>query len=323
MSQALDRFKVLVTPRSYGSNDSDLYSYLESRVGEVIYNDRGRPLSSAELMKIIPDCDGYIAGLDEITGDVLRSANKLQVIARYGVGIDNIDLDTAKKLGIVVTNTPEANSISVAELTVGLIITLARNIPAAYEETKNGQWPRINGLSLEGKSVGLLGFGSIGKQVAVLLSGFYCKLLAYDPAFDYQFAKVLGVQYRSVNDLIREADFLSLHVPLHEETQDLIDEKFLERMKKGSFLINTSRGEIVDEAALIKALEENYLKGAALDVLRNKPPNTSNPLLKRRNVIVTPHIGAHTDGATNAMGWGALKDCLAVLCGEQPLNRVI
>lgn len=313
----------MVTPTSYGQNDPALRIKLQEEVQDVVYNMMGRPLSSGELQKLVLDSDGFIAGLDTIDCSVIQKANRLKVIARYGVGVDNIDLVAAKSKEIIVTNTPGANSASVAELTVGLILSLARSIPDVVAKTKTGEWPRISGWSLVGKVVGLLGFGSIGKQVARRLRGFDCSTLAYDPVPDMAFAREYGVQIRTRDDVIRNSDFLSLHVPLLEETTRMVNAPFLNQMKIGAFLINTARGELVDEECLYEALKGNKLQGAALDVFTKQPPGRDNPLLKLPQVIATPHIGSHTDGSMNAMGWTALNDCLAVLRGEQPINRVI
>jgi len=259
----------------------------------------------------------------DINREVIEAANRLKVIARYGVGVDNVDLEAAREKGIVVTNTPGANSASVAELTVGLILSLARNIPPAVQATKLGEWPRMRGVSLVGKTIGLLGFGSIGRQVASRLQGFNCTVIAYDLTYNVEAAEALGVEFRSEDELLRNADFLSLHLPLSAQTKEMINIKFLVKMKPGAFLINTSRGELIDEDALLKALKSGQLSGAALDVFAKQPPGADHPLLALPQVIATPHIGAHTDGATNAMGWLALKDCLAVLRGERPKYRVV
>lgn len=315
--------RVLVTPTSYAKNDSKLRSYLEEQVGEVIYNTLDRPLKSHELVELIPEVDGYIAGLDEINKDVIEAAERLKVIARYGVGVDAVDLQASRAKGIIITNTPGANSASVAELTVGLMLSLARNLPQAVQATKSGNWPRFRGRSLVGKMVGLLGFGSIGKQVGRRLSGFDCEMIAYDPIPDRDTADRFGVSMVNLGELIRWSDFLSLHIPSSTETRGIVDAEFLSEMKHGSYLINTSRGELVDETALLKALESDKLNGAALDVFDKQPPDPINPLLIHPKVLTTPHIGAHTDGAADAMGWGALLDCLAVLNGEEPQNRVI
>jgi D-3-phosphoglycerate dehydrogenase len=322
MTEELKNSKILVTPTSYAKNDPTLRTKLEAEVGEVVYNPTGRPLSSDELLELIPGCDGYIAGLDAIDRAVINGSDKLRVIARYGVGVDNVDLDAARERGIVVTNTPGANSASVAELTVGLILSLGRKIPEAVQAAKKGEWPRMTGISLEGKTIGLLGFGAIAKNVARRLAGFDCDVIAYHPSYDIATAESLGVQLRPEEDLIREADFLSLHLPLNPESRGMVNSEFLGKMKPGAFLINTSRGELIDEEALFEALQSGRLQGAALDAFSKQPPDPGNPLLAMPQVIATPHMGAHTDGATNAMGWAALQDCFAVLRGEQPIYRV-
>ena len=244
------------------------------------------------------------------------------MIARYGVGVDNVDLPAAQAKGIVVTNTPGANSGSVAELALGLMLALARQIPEAVEAVHQGKWPRYPGISLEGKIVGILGLGAIGKQLARRLAGFDCRVLAFDPFADSAFAKDHQIELTSMDEVIEQADFVSLHLPLLPETRGLVNETFLNKMKKGSFLINTSRGETVDEDALLKALQSGHLKGAGLDAFRVEPPAPGNPLLALPQVIATPHLGAQTDGATSNMGWLAMRDCLAVLKNEKPVFAI-
>jgi D-3-phosphoglycerate dehydrogenase len=318
----LKECRLLVTPTSYGRNDSRLKTELEAQVGEVIYNPTGKPLTSAEVAKLLPGIDGYIAGLDGIDASALKSADRLKVIARYGVGVDSVDLEVAREKGIVVTNTPGANSVSVAELALGLMLALARQIPEAVEAVRQGKFPRYSGISLEGKTVGILGLGAIGKQLARRLAGFDCKILAFDPFADTTFAKDNHVELTSMDEVIGQADFVSLHLPLLPETKGMVNESFLNKMKKGSYLINTSRGEAIDEDALLKALQSGHLKGAGLDAFPVEPPDPKNPLLALPQVIATPHLGAQTDGATSNMGWLAMKDCLAVLRNEKPSFRV-
>jgi phosphoglycerate dehydrogenase-like enzyme len=319
----LKECRVLVTPTSYGRDDPRLRTELEAAVGEVIYNPTSRPLTAAELVELLPGCHGYIAGLDYIGRIALEAAAELKVIARYGAGVDRVDLDTARKKGIIVTNTPGANTVSVAELTIGLILAVARNIPFANSATKGGDWPRLWGVSLAGKVVGLLGFGAIGKQVARRLQGFDCKIVAYDPIPDTEFAKAHNVTLLPMADVLSQADVLSLHLPALPETQGMVKAEFLSKMKPGAILINTARGEIINEADLLAALESGHLRGAGLDAFATEPPGADNPLLALPQVIATPHTGAHTDSATSGMGWGALRDCLAVLSGQKPANRII
>lgn len=318
----LKECRLLVTPTSYGKNDARLKTELEALVGEVIYNPTGKPLTSAEVAAWLPGIDGYIAGLDVIDADALKFADKLKVIARYGVGFDNVDLEAAKSKNIVVTNTPGANSVSVAELALGLMLALARQIPEAVDAVHQGKWPRYSGVSLEGKTIGILGLGAIGKQLARRLTGFDCKILAFDPYADQQFALDNHITLTDMDQVIGASDFVSLHLPLLPETRGIVDENFLNKMKKGSYLVNTSRGEAINEDALLKSLQSGHLKGAALDAFIVEPPDPNHPLLALPNVIATPHLGAQTDGATSNMGWLAMKDCLAVLKDEKPLYRV-
>ena len=319
----LKHCRLLVTPTSYGKNDARLKTELEMQVGEVIYNPTGKPLTSAEVGQLLPGIDGYIAGLDGIDANALKSADKLKVIARYGVGVDNVDLAEAQKKGIVVTNTPGANSVSVAELALGLILALARQIPEAVEAVHQGKWPRYSGTSLEGKTIGILGLGAIGKQLARRLSGFDCKIMAFDPFADALFAKENHIELAPLDDVSAQSDFLSLHVPLLPETRGIVNGNFLSKMKKGSFLINTARGEVVDEDALLHAIQSGHIKGAGLDAFITEPPDPMNQLLTLPQVIATPHLGAQTDGATSNMGWLAMRDCLAVLKNDKATFRVV
>jgi D-3-phosphoglycerate dehydrogenase len=318
----LKQARILVTPTSYAKDDARLKTELEALAGVVTYNSTGKPLSSAAVAAMLPGVDGYIAGLDVIDRSALASADRLKVISRYGVGVDNVDLDAAREKGIVVTNTPGANSVSVAELAVGLILALARQIPEAAQAVRLGAWPRMNGITLEAKTIGILGMGTIGKQFVRRLAGFDCRLLAYDPYPDEAFAAANGIALRPLDEVVAESDIVSLHLPLLPETRGLVNAKFLAKMKKGAILVNTSRGEIVDEAALRHALETGHLSGAGLDAFAVEPPEMSNPLLQLPQVIATPHLGAQTDGATSNMGWFAMRDCLAVLRGEEPRFRI-
>jgi D-3-phosphoglycerate dehydrogenase len=314
--------KILVTPTSYGSQDTVLKTDLEAKVGEVVYNTTGKPLSSQDLQDLLPGIDGMIAGLDELDAAALAVADSLKVIARYGVGYNNVDLEAASEMGITVTNTPGANAVAVAELTVALILDLLRPIVPAVLKTKAGEWPRYKGLSLAGKTVGLLGLGAIGKETAKRLSGFECKLLAYDLYPDEKFAAEYDVQLTLMDEILSSADLISLHLPGTPDTKNIVNDDFLGSMKDGAFLVNTARGDLIDEAALLSALQSGKLRGAALDVYSQEPPAPDNPLLALEQVLATPHMGAHADSATNAMGWMALEECLAVLSGKEAKYKV-
>jgi D-3-phosphoglycerate dehydrogenase len=203
-----------------------------------------------------------------------------------------------------------------------MMLALARHIPEAVAATRKGEWPRYNGLSLQGKTAGIVGLGAIGKQLARRLAAFDTRLLAYDPYPDTRFAGQYCIGMLPLDEVLAQSDFVSLHLPLLPETRGLVDDAFLGKMKPGAFLINTARGEVIDEAALLRALKGGRLRGAALDAFSQEPPDPANPLMTLPQVLVTPHMGAHADSATNTMGQMALEDCLAVLRGENPRFRV-
>jgi D-3-phosphoglycerate dehydrogenase len=268
---------------------------------------------------MIGEVDGFIAGLDHIDAEVIQAAHRLRVIARYGVGTDRVDLEAATRRGIVVANTPGANTAAVAELAIGLMLALARGIPQGNQAVRKGEFPRFKGIGLRGKTVGLVGCGAIGQAVAARLLAFGCRVLAHDP---YITIAPPGVALASLDELLPAADIVSLHAALTPETQDLVNQAFLARMKAGSLLVNTARGELVDEDALVEALASGRLRGAALDCLRVEPPEAHHPLLAFSQVIATPHSGSQTDEATQAMGEMALQACLAALRGERPPHVV-
>lgn len=323
MKKALKDCKVLVTPTSFGKSDPKIKNLLEETVAEVIYNQTGKPLQSFELARMINGVDGYIAGLDQITGEVIEAADSLQVIARYGVGVDRVDLRSAFEKGIIVTNTPGANAVAVAELTLAFIMLLARQVHLANQLTHAGEWPRINGIGLRGRTVGLIGVGAIGKEVARRLKGFDMNVLVFDPYVEAETISALNIVQVSLDELLSKSDFVSLHAPLTTETFAMVNESFFNRMKKEAFLVNTARGELVDDTAFEKALKNGIIAGAAVDVFSEEPPAKDNFIFDYPQVIVTPHMSSHTDEAVNQMGWMAMNNCLAVLKGEDPANPVI
>ena len=314
--------RVLVTSTTFGTHNPALRSELEQTVGDVRYSPEKRPLTAPEVTGLVQGVDGWIAGLDEIDASVITAADRLKVIARYGVGLDRVDVAAATKRGIVVTNTPGANSAAVAELTIGLMLALGRQICQANQAARSGKWPRISGVGLTGKIVGLVGFGSIGREVARRLSVFGCRVLVADPYVSPEVVSGCGAGLMSLDELLPVSDLVCLHAAATPVTTGMVNESFLRKMKPGAFLVNTARGELIDEAALAHAIESGRLRGAALDCFRKEPPGIDHPLLQLPQVIVTPHTGAHTDDAVNAMGRMALDACLAVLRGERPAHVV-
>jgi D-3-phosphoglycerate dehydrogenase len=312
--------KILVTPTSFGPSarlapKDKLLSFAD----EIIYNPHSRPLTEDELIPLIEGCDGYLAGLDFITEKVINSADNLKVISRYGIGCDRVDIEAAKEKGITVTNTPGANSDAVADLTLGLMLALARAIPMLDNSTKQGEWKRRTGIELGERTLGLLGFGMIGKAVARRAIGFGMKVIAYDPYMDEKYAQENGVLSCSLEQVISGSDFISLHLPLLESTANIIDKESIAKMRSGTFILNTARGGLIDEEALFEALMSGHLSGAALDAYENEPPDASLPLYQLQNVVTTPHTGAHTAEAALNMATMAVDNLISVLeTGECP-----
>ena len=306
--------KILVTPTSFGPGaqlapKDKLLDFAD----EIVYNPHPRPLAEDELIPLLDGCDGYLAGLDFITEKVLLNAKSLRVISRYGTGCDRVDLDAAKKCGILVANTPGANADAVADLTIGMMLVIARAIPMLDRATKQGEWLRRTGIELGGKTLGLLGFGMIGKKTARRAAGFGMDVVAYDPYFDEVYAKENDVSFNTLEQILNGSDFISLHLPLTDSTKNVINSESIKSMKPGAVIINTSRGGLIDEDALYHALESGHLGGAALDAYESEPPDASRPLYQLSNVVTTPHTGAHTAEAALNMASMAVDNLIEVL----------
>lgn len=308
--------KILVTPTSMQpSKQSDALKRLTSYCSDIIFNPIGRPLTEDELIPLLKECDGYIAGLDYISEKVLNSCPNLKVISRYGAGYDRVDITAAAKNNIIVTNTPGVNSEAVGELAMGLILSIARNIPLLNSSTRNGEWIRSSGMELRGKTIGIVGLGAIGKIVARCATGFNMKVIAYDPYIDQNYCEQHSIQHCTLDEIFHESDVISLHLPLTETTKHLIDENAFKMMKPNVIIINTSRGGLIDEAAAYKALKEKQIGGLGLDAFEIEPPLNS-PLFEFSNVVVTPHTGAHTHESTKNMANLAVENLINVLEGN-------
>jgi len=261
-----------------------------------------------------------------VTARIMDSAPKLKVVGRHGVGVDAIDLKAAKQRGIVVCNTPDANLESVAEQAVGFMITLSKQILRADQALRQGRWNvryEYIGQEMDRRTLGLVGMGRIGARVAEICHfGFRMPIIYHDVIAYPDLEERLSAKKLPLGEVLKKADYISLHVPLLPATKGLIGAEQLAMMKKGAFLINTSRGAIVDEAALIKALRSGHLGGAGLDVFDTEPTPADNPLLQFDNVVLTPHMAAHTDDALKAMSMVA-EDIIRVLEGKEPLYRVV
>lgn len=312
---------VLITtfPREWDS--SEILALLEMRDCKVSLHYPKGSLSEEDLIRLLDGVDGIIPGGHPFTRRVLSTASRLKVIARTGVGFDTIDLTAASEQGIIVTTTPEANTDSVAELALGLILSVARNIPQGDREVRAGGWSPQIGVELHRKILGIIGLGKIGKRLVERACGFDMAILAFDLHPDENFAAEYGVTYLSLEQLLARSDFVSIHSPLSPETTGLIGESELKLMKPTSYLINTARGPIIDESSLVKAVQSGWIAGAALDVFAEEPP-TNSPLLSVENVVLGPHAASFTQEAWQRMAIGAAENVLRVLEGKEAMGVV-
>ena len=284
----------------------------------------GGKMSEEELLGALRDYEALIVRSGtRVTAAALTHARKLKIIGRAGVGTDNIDVAAATEGGIVVVNAPEGNTVAAAEHTVALMLALARNIPQASASLKQGVWEKKKyvGVELRGKTLGVIGLGKIGREVARRARSLEMRVLAHDPYVDPEQAAHLEIELMPLEDLLKEADFVTVHLPLTRETRHLLDKERLSLMKPGARVLNVARGGIIDEAALYDALKSGHLAGAALDVFEEEPLRES-PLLELENVIVTPHLGASTAEAQAAVAVEVAGDVARCLRGEPVLNAV-
>src|SRR5689334_14967883 len=276
-----------------------------------------------------PQVDAVISRKGRITRrHIEESRGRLKIIARTGVGVDvsRVDLDAAREHHVWVTNMPGVNAAAVAELAFAQMIALARHTAAADRAVKGKRWaesPRFQGSELAGKSLGIVGMGNIGTRVALRARAFEMALLVCDPYIPASHVTALGGKWIGMDELFREADYVTLHCPLNKETHHLVDARQLALMKPTAFLVNLARGGVVDEDALVAALREERIAGAAIDVMEQEPPRADHPLLALANVLLTPHIGGSTREAQSRGEWGAAEEVVRVLSGERPLNAVI
>ena len=277
-----------------------------------------------ELKKEIADCDACVVrSATKLTREVIEAAKNLKVIGRAGVGLDNVDVEAASKKGIIVMNTPGGNTISAAEHTLSLMMAMARNIPMADASTKRGEWERkkFMGVELYEKTLGIMGLGRIGTEVAKRAQSFGMRVIAYDPYLRVEKANQIGVEIVTLDALLSQADYITLHMPLSADNKYLIGEAALEKVKKGVRFINCARGGLIDEAALAKAIQSGKVAGAALDVFENEPPKNS-PLLTLPSVILTPHLGASTEEAQIAVAVDVAQSIVDYLMGRGVRNAV-
>lgn len=308
--------KILITPKSFKNYKDKAYPLLKEKGYEIIENTLGRTMTEAEIIDYAKqDVVGIIIGVDPLSAAVLENCKDLIAISKYGVGMDNIDLEKAKKLGIKVKNALGTNNISVGELAITLMLTMSRNVPRIASSVKSGTWDRVIGCEVTGKKLGLIGGGQIGKEVAKRARGLEMSVSIYDPYFnDTEFLNKYGItRVSDLNEILSDSDFISLHLPATNETKHMINKNTLGLMKPNCILINTSRGELVDENALYEALSSGKIAGAAQDVFSSEPPEKDDKFLKLDNFVLTSHIGAFTHEAVEKMAMVSTHNLLEML----------
>lgn len=309
----LDSALIAVTSRSF-SRHPVLRAELEQRYPRVRFNDEGRSLHGDELVAFLRGCQRAITALETIDDDLLRALPDLEVISKVGVGIDMIDLDAMRRHGIRLGWARGTNARSVAELVIALTLAVLRHVPALDNAVRHGTWEQRKGALLSQRTVGIVGYGAVGREVAILAQGFDCPILIHDIVMQ---ADLPGTARQvAFDELLASSDIVTLHLGMSDETCGIMGAKALDRMRVGSVLINTARGELVDEAALHAALVAGSLAGAGLDVFATEPP-VGGQLLDLPNVVVTPHIGGSTEEAILAMGRAAIDGLETAVCVDE------
>lgn len=308
-------FKVLVTSRSFGRVSSEPIELLKKNGIEV-------DIVKEPEEERLSEYNAIIVGNDKIDREFMKKTRNLKLICKHGVGVDNIDLESAKEFGIRVTNVPATNSDAVADLTFGLILDLARRITSTFIRVKNGLWEPLIGVDVHHKTLGIVGLGAIGKRVAKRAKGFDMTVLAYDPYIDSLPEEYSFVNLVSLEEVLKDADFLTIHTPLTEKTKGLIGEKEIKMMKRGSFIINAAREGIVDENAVYEYLKNGHLGGAGFDVIEKNSP-VKELLLSLENVIILPHTGMYSKEAINSVSMSCARNIVRYFRGEELENIVV
>lgn len=306
--------KILTSPSSFGQISPKPYQILEEKGYTIVKNPYGRKLTEDEVIKIASDCIGIVAGVEPITKRVMDALPKLKCISRVGVGMDSVDLSYAKQKNIKVINTPDGPTRSVAEMTLAMTLSLLRKIPQADANIKNGVWKKETGNLLFGKTIGVIGLGRIGKLTAELFSKLGNLVIGYDLFPDKKWAEKNNIELLNISNLIEKSDIVSIHVPPNTDKTPILGKKELMQLKPNSFLINASRGGVVDESILFDLLNNNKIAGAAIDVFSQEP--YSGPFIKLKNVILTPHLGSYAAEGKLQMEIDAVNNLINVLKDE-------
>jgi D-3-phosphoglycerate dehydrogenase len=314
--------RILLTTTSFQDTPGEHHDRLAATGWEII-TARG-PLSEADTLAAVGEVDGYICGDDAITRRVLEKATpRLKVLSKYGIGVDKIDVAACTELGIPVLFTPGVNHTTVAEHAFLLLLALEKNLLFHCDSTRGGGWKRQTGHELLGKTIGIVGLGRIGREVALRAKAFGMRPIAYDVYWDDAFAAEHGIaRAATLDELFAQSDYLSLHTNLTPETRDLVRSETIRRMKPGVIVINCARGEIVNTADMAAALESGRVRGYGTDVLDVEPPPADHPLTHLPNCIVTPHVGSRTCESVQRQALAAVENLVRAMRGEQPLAQV-
>ncbi|TAD94725.1 MAG: hydroxyacid dehydrogenase [Bacteroidetes bacterium] len=298
--------KIVVTSRSFSLNKTLRIELLQHFPENVVFNDKGLYLDGQALLDFVQGADILVVGLEKIDENVLKVCPNLKMISKYGVGLDNIDLEICQKYGVKIGWTGGVNRLSVAEVALGFMLGLCRNLFLTSLQHKSGIWNKSGGYQLSGKTVGIIGVGFIGKELVRLLKPFGCKILVNDIIDQKQYYSENNLTETSKEDIFRQADLISFHTPLNTETTHLVRKETLELMKPSAFLINTARGSIIKREDLKWALQNKMIKGAAIDVYEEEPP-TDLEFLQLENLVCTPHLCGNSEEAVLAMGRSAIR----------------
>lgn len=317
--------KVYVTRKFF----DEAIELLKSVADVEVFQGEDDPIPRDLLMEKVKDIDGLLPMLtDTVDGELLDQAKNLKVVSNYAVGYNNITVPEATKRGVIVTNTPGVLNDSTADCAFMLMMASCRRLVEVDKFVREGKWVKawgpkmLLGSDITGKTLGIIGLGRIGQEMVPRAKGFKMNVIYHNRTPSPEKEKKYSIEYRNLDDLLKEADFVSLHVPLNDETKHLIGERELKLMKPTAFLVNTARGPVVDEKALIRALKEKWISGAGLDVLYKEPTEHDNPLLELDNVIVAPHLGSATIDTRLAMAMKAATNLVAALKGEKPPDIV-
>ncbi len=317
----MERYKVLVTRKFF----DEAIEIIEQVADVEIFESENDPIPRDLLLEKVVKVDGLLSMLtDRIDSELLEKAKNLKVVSNYAVGYNNIDVEAATDRRVLVTNTPGVLTDSTADCAFMHMISISRRLVEVDKFIRNGEWKKawgpkmLLGSEITGKTLGIVGLGRIGSALVPRAKGFRMKIIYTDEGPAPEKEEEFGIEFRELDVLLREADYVSLHVPLTEDTEHLIDKRELELMKKSAFLINTSRGPVVNEEALYEALKNKTIAGAGIDVFKEEPTHLDNPLLELDNIIVTPHIGSATHETRLAMAVKAATNLTAALKGERP-----